>query len=202
VESIQATRESVWDFVMDPTRIGYCGPGVEVHAFAAEVVGRSGSGRLSVVAELYVRGAGVDQLAEPLAALAERHDVDVFACDPSEPGLMAELTRGLSRHRLEHGADCRLRASVQAANNDVDVGLQAVNRAIREGLTVDPGCTGLLSEIPGYTWAPNRAGGFHERPIDVNDDACDALRYAVMAFEPDPAHPWSSLAGKQVSVLA
>jgi carbon monoxide dehydrogenase subunit G len=29
VESIQATRESVWDFVMDPTRIGYCGPGVE-----------------------------------------------------------------------------------------------------------------------------------------------------------------------------
>jgi len=173
-----------------------------VHAFAAEVVGQSGSGRLSVLAELYVRGAGIDQLVAPLATLAEGHDVAVFACDPSEPGLMAELTRGLARHRVEHGADCRLRATVQAANNDIDVGLQAVDRAIREGLTVDPACLGLLGELPGYTWAPNRAGGFHERPIDHHDDACDALRYAVMAFEPDPTNPWAALAGKQVSGVA
>ena len=162
-----------------------------VHAFAAEVVGQSGSGRLSVREELYVRGAGVDQLVEPLAALAERHDVGAFVCDPSEPGLMAELERGLANHRAGH-RDCALGARVQGAQNDVTPGLQAVDRAFREGMTVDPSCEGLLNEIPGYVWQSNRLG-LTEKPIEINDDACDALRYAVMAFEPDPENPWGSL---------
>lgn len=172
-----------------------------VHAFACEVIGQSGSGRLAVLAELYVKGAGIDQLIEPLAQLAETHDVSSFRCDPSEPGLMAELSRGLASHRGNH-AGCKLRAAVEAANNDVDVGLQAVDRAIREGMTVDPTCLGLLAEIPGYTWAPSKAGGFHERPIDINDDACDALRYGVMAFTPDPTNPWAALSGRTVSAVA
>ena len=162
-----------------------------VHAFAAEVVGQSGSGRLGVREEYYVRGAGVDQLGEPLAQLAERHDADRFVCDPSEPGLMAELTRGLSLHRQGH-SDCKLRARVEAARNDVTPGIQAVDRAFREGMTVDPSCAGLLGEIPGYVWQSGRLG-LTEKPIEINDDACDALRYAVMAFEPDDANPWANL---------
>lgn len=172
-----------------------------VHAFACEVVGQSGSGRLSVIEELYVKGAGIDQLSGPLANAAERHDVSVFYCDPSEPGLMAELRRGLAQHKLDH-ADCKLRARVEAANNDVDHGIQAVDKAIRNGMTVDPSCQGLLNEIPGYTWAPNKLGGFHEKPIEQNDDACDALRYAVMSFEPDPKNPWASLVGHSVGGVA
>jgi hypothetical protein len=27
----------------------------------------------------------------------------------------------------------------------------------------------------------------------VGDDACDALRYAVMEFEPDPSNPWAGM---------
>jgi hypothetical protein len=50
-------------------------------------------------------------------------------------------------------------------------------------MTVSPACTGLLEEIPGYTWQSNRLG-LQEKPIEVNDDACDALRYAVMALDP------------------
>lgn len=172
-----------------------------VHAFACEVVGQSGSGRLEVISELYVKGAGVDQLVEPLAVLAERHGVSAFVCDPSEPGLMAELRRGLAAHRVAHGAECTMRAHVEPANNDVDHGIQAVDKAIRNVMTVDPSCRGLLAEMPGYTWAPNRLGGFHERPVEVNDDACDALRYAVMAFEPAPDNPWAALAGKSVSAI-
>jgi phage terminase large subunit len=162
-----------------------------VHAFACEVVGQSGSGRLSVRSEIYVRGAGVDQLVQPLADLAERHDISAFVCDPSEPGLMSELQRGLVSHRQSH-RDCKLRARVEAARNDVHPGLQAVDRAIREGMTVDPSCAGLLGEIPGYVWKSNRLG-LQEAPIEINDDACDALRYAVMAFEPDPNNPWANL---------
>ncbi len=172
-----------------------------VHAFACEIIGQSGSGRLAVLAELYARGAGIDQLIEPLARIAEAHNVTSFRCDPSEPGLMAELVRGFSKHKIEH-PDCTLHVSVEGANNDVDLGLQAVDRAIREGMTVDPACVGLLAEIPGYTWAPSKIGGFHERPIDINDDACDALRYGIMAFTPDASNPWSMLSGVNVSAVA
>lgn len=172
-----------------------------VHHFATEVVGQSGSGRLAVVGEIWVAGYGLDQLAEPLAAVYEAHGVDAVYCDPSEPGLMAELGRHLSRHRVEHqnrhangdGGPCTLRASLLQATNDVMPGLGAVDRQFREGMTVDPTCVGLLTEVPAYTWAPNRSGQLQEKPVEVNDDACDALRYAVMAFEPDPNNPWAAL---------
>ncbi len=164
-----------------------------VHAFAAEIVGQSGTGRLSLIAELYVRGITVDQLVEPLARLAEQHGVSEFRADPSEPGLLAQLNRGFASHRAEHGAACKLRAPVLPATNDVQPGLNAVSRAIHDGLTVDPACVGFLSELPGYTWKPDRSGGLQERPVDEGDDACDALRYAVMAFQPDPKNPWDGL---------
>lgn len=174
-----------------------------VHQFAVEVVGQSGSGRLGVRAELYAAGKALDQLVEPwigpggvrpgIAQLCEEHDVSTLACDPSEPSLMAQLERLLGEHRGRHGSACRLRARVKAATNTVSTGLQAVDKAMRQGMTVDPSCAGLLGEIPGYTWAPNRAGGFHERPVEVGDDACDALRYAVMEFEPDTTNPWAGM---------
>lgn len=174
-----------------------------VHQFAVEVVGMSGSGRLAVRAELYETGLGLDQLVEPylardgvrpgIAKLCEENDVSVLACDPSEPALMAQLERLLLKHRGEHGSECRLRARVKAATNTMSVGLQAVDKALRLGMTVDPSCSGLISEIPGYTWAPNKQGGYHERPVEVGDDACDALRYAVMEFEPDPNNPWAGM---------
>ena len=69
----------------------------------------------------------------------------------------------------------------------------AVAAAIQDGMTVSPSCQGLLGEIPGYTWQPNRGGGFKEEPVKVNDDACDALRYLLMGRtwwqKPDSPHP-------------
>lgn len=197
-----------------------------VHPLALEVLYQSGSGRLGVAAELYATGRGVDQLVETwlddsgqahpgIAQLLELHQVTTVACDPSEPGLMAQLQRGLAQHRLTHQGevdqvrrnggtadDCRLTAKLVAADNSVALGLQAVDRAIRAGLTVDPACTGLLGEIPGYTWQPQRGGGYREVPVDVGDDACDALRYAVMQLEGSPANPWSILAGQSAGGVA
>ena len=52
-----------------------------------------------------------------------------------------------------------------------------------KGLTVSPRCGGLLSELPGYVWKMQRASGQPvDEPTKVNDDACDALRYAVMGL--------------------
>jgi len=202
---------AIWNLPLDQVKPPTADPkrvvaGVDwgfVHQFAVEVVGQSGSGRLGVRAELYATGRGLDQLVDPwigndgqlhpgIAQLCEAHGVSVLACDPSEPSLMAQLERLLAKHRAEHGG-CQLRVRVKAATNTMSTGLQAVDKALRQGMTVDPSCSGLIGEIPGYTWAPNKQGGFHERPVEVGDDACDALRYAVMEFEPDPNNPWAGM---------
>lgn len=172
-----------------------------VHPIAAVVVGRSGTGRLAVRDEYVASGQTVDQAAPGLAAMAERNDVEAFYCDPSEPGLLAQLKAEFKEHKRWH-QDCRLRATITEATNDVLPGLQAVDKAIRDGMTFDPKCVSLLAEIPGYTWKPQKGGGFQEVPIDINDDACDALRYAVMAFEPNKANPWASLSAGKVGGTA
>jgi hypothetical protein len=57
-----------------------------------------------------------------------------------------------------------------------------LSAALAAGMTVDPACRGLLAEFPAYTWEPERASGeSSDAPIKAHDDACDALRYAVMA---------------------
>ncbi|HEX5466378.1 MAG TPA: phage terminase large subunit [Candidatus Limnocylindrales bacterium] len=158
-----------------------------VHAFACEVIGQSGSGRLAVLDEYYERGKTVDRLIPHLRTMADLWGITTFFADPSEPAYIDQCRRaGLP---------------VEPARNDVDPGIQAVQKAIKAGLTVDPACEGLLGELPGYTWAPNRLGGYHERPIEINDDACDALRYGVMAFEPDPGNPWAYV-GQSASSVA
>lgn len=159
-----------------------------VHAFACEVVGQSGSGRLGVVREVYAKGALVRDIIPALQQVARDYPGIAFYADPSEPAYIAEC-RAAGLH-------------METANNDVDAGIQSVAAAIHDGMTIDPACSGLLNELPGYTWAPARQGGFHEKPIEINDDACDALRYAVMAFAPDPNNPWARLAGKQASGVA
>ena len=156
-----------------------------VHAFACEVIGQTGSGRLSVIREVYAKGALLRDIIPVLLAIQAEHPSMMFHADPSEPAYIAEC----------RAAGLRM----IAANNDVDAGIQRVAVAITDGMTVDPTCVGLLGEMPGYTWAPDKGGGFKEKPVEVNDDACDALRYAVMAFAPDPSNPWGRLAGKQVT---
>ena len=153
-----------------------------VHAFACEVVGQTGSGRLAVVDEVYERGQTLDQIIPRLAYVRDLWGITDFYADPSEPAYIVQCQRaGLP---------------VRPARNDVDPGIQAVQKAIREGMTVTPGARGLLNEMPGYTWQPNRGGGFKEKPIEINDDACDALRYAVMATTTAFATGWGAVTGQ------
>ena len=160
-----------------------------VHAFACEVVGQTGTGALAVIDEMYERGETIDRIIPALRFMADRHKVETFYADPSEPAYILQCQRaGLP---------------VVEARNDVAPGIGAVSMALSKGMTVDPHCRGLLGEIPGYTWAPNKAGGFHEKPIDINDDACDALRYAVVALTPDlEENPWAALVGQRVGAVA
>lgn len=139
-----------------------------VHAFACEVIGATGSGSLRVVDEVYERGRTLPEVIPLLRALRDEWHISTFYADPSEPAYIAECQQaGLN---------------VVPAVNDVLPGIDAVASAIKDGMTVDPKCQGLLGELPGYTWQPDRLGGLKEKPIEINDDACDALRYGVMAL--------------------
>lgn len=140
-----------------------------VHAFACEIVGMSGSGRLAVLGELYRHGTLVEDIIPTLLLVQKRLGIDVFYADPSEPEYIAQCSRaGLN---------------IVGATNDVSPGIEAVATAIKLGMTIDPACRGLLSELPDYRWAPDRlTGGLKEKPVEENDDACDALRYAVMGI--------------------
>lgn len=141
-----------------------------VHPFAVEIIGQTGIGRLAVIAEVHEPGATLGDLIPALLEMQDRYSVETWYGDPSEPAYILDCQRAGLR--------------MVPANNDVAPGIGAVSDAITHGLTVDPSCVGLLSEIPGYTWQPQRGGGFREVPIEINDDACDALRYGVMSFGP------------------
>jgi len=160
-----------------------------VHAFACEVVGQSGTGRLAVIDEVYEKGQTIDRIIPALEYIRTTHNVQTFYADPSEPAYILQCQRaGLP---------------MEPANNAVAPGIGAVSTAIARGMTITPSCSGLLGELPGYTWAKDRTGGFREVPIEINDDACDALRYAVVALDRSfEDNPWAQLAGQRVGGVA
>ena len=139
------------------------------HAFACEVIVETSLGRRHVVDELYARGRTVTQLIPRLKELQARWGIDHFYADPSQPGYIV---------------DCQAAGlPVSSATNDVLPGITAVSDEISRGMTVAPACAGLLSEMPGYVWAQTRGTGIaKDEPVKQNDDACDALRYAVMGL--------------------
>ena len=47
-------------------------------------------------------------------------------------------------------------------------------------LLIHESCTGLLEELPGYSWDDKAAEKGEDKPIKLNDHSCDALRYAVL----------------------
>lgn len=162
-DQIRAPGQDTWKRVVGGIDWGF------VHAFAAEIVGESGSGRKATLDEVYHRGKLLDDLIPILLEKQALWKVQVWYADPSEP---------------EYIATCRKRGlKVEPATNDMTPGLTEVATSIKAGETVDPRCLGLLSEIPEYTWQRDRATNMSkEKPIEVNDDACDAWRYAHMGL--------------------
>ena len=139
------------------------------HAFACEVIVETSLGARHVVDEVYEKQRTPAQLMPLLHGVMAKWKVDHFYADPSQPGYIVDCqSAGLP---------------VTAATNDVLPGITAVSEEIARGLTVSPRCGGLLSELPGYVWKMQRASGQPvDEPVKLNDDACDALRYAVMGL--------------------
>lgn len=153
-----------------------------VHPFVCQRWAEDTDGRLYLYGETYLTKRLVeDHAAELRAVLAKEPRPRAIACDHD-----AEDRATLERH---------LGISTTPAKKTVSEGLQAVASRLKvqgdgkprlfilrdTGLRRDPSLiearkpTCTAEEIPAYVWE----SGDRERPLKVDDDGCDAMRYAV-----------------------
>lgn len=72
--------------------------------------------------------------------------------------------------------------NVTDASNSVLDGIRTVASMLATGrLKVSDRCTELIREIPGYVWNSKATERGVDAPVKLNDDACDAMRYAVLS---------------------
>jgi len=71
-------------------------------------------------------------------------------------------------------------SNVMNASNAVVSGIRTVASLLAtDRLIVSDACVELQKELPGYVWDPKATLRGEDAPVKVNDDCCDALRYAV-----------------------
>lgn len=175
----------VWRSVICPVDWGWSNPG------AMLVLCEDGHGDLYVTHEEYHRGKTVTDTPDgwvPIGVrLVKEHRVKSFHCDPSSPGHMETLARGLRVAKVS-----RL---VLPADNDTGEGIRRVSARLewaaaredplvigRPALYVSDRCHNTIAEFEGYARRRERDGAISEAPEKRNDHAMDALRYGAMAF--------------------
>lgn len=171
-----------WRRVIAGTDWGWTHPGVMLP------VAQDGAGNLFILSEEVHRERVVADVKGgwiPIAReLHRRHRLEAFACDPSMPGNISVLHTGVKGPRC-YGAD-----------NDLVEGLRrvtaALERAVERGgdidasgppaLYISDACAHTIEEFESYSRRKAKDGSILEEPQEINDDAMDALRYAVMAL--------------------
>lgn len=74
--------------------------------------------------------------------------------------------------------------SVMPADNTVLDGIRTVATLLAaDRLRVHRSATGLIDELPGYSWDDEAAEKGEDKPIKLEDHSCDALRYGVRTTE-------------------
>lgn len=134
-------------------------------------------GRIWVVDEYYhmadKSGAkSPKQYARDMQAFALKGpSPDAVIIDPAAEGFILQLREDAPSLRIKR------------ADNTVLEGIQLVASAIDAGvLMIHPRCKHLIDELQGYSWDPKAQERGEDKPVKTNDHACDALRYALMAY--------------------
>ena len=143
------------------------------------LVGEDVSGGLWVWGEDWDTMRHPEDMVAAAAGLQDKYPVDVWYCDPSEPGNIEKFRqKGLN---------------AQPANNAVVPGIAAVDAALANGARVVD-CPHLIAE--SYCWQQKPDGSFKKDQPRKEDDHCaDALRYAIYSgFDQFKAAPeWAIL---------
>jgi hypothetical protein len=70
------------------------------------------------------------------------------------------------------------------AENDVSYGIRTMSSLLgAQQLLVSDRCTGLITEIPGYSWDDKATEKGEDKPIKTADHSIDGMRYAVATTE-------------------
>lgn len=129
------------------------------------------------IADLYfqkVEGYRVEGLAydyENQQAALEMHELNI----PGAPAVKQVLPGVFKVGQYLHPA--------KGLNNPF------TNQPISPRLFIGSNCTNLVREIATYAWGKDKSGNLTGKPQDGNDHACDALRYAIHTFRPNPVKP-------------
>lgn len=148
------------------------------NASAGILLGLGVDGRLYACDEWWVKPPSnearmtVEQQSESLRGwLAARPPVEWIVLDPAAAPFKVQLFHD----RVHNLAD---------ADNAVVYGISLVASLLGTGqLLVSDRCKHLIEEIPSYVWDDKAAQKGEDKPVKINDHACDALRYAVTTTE-------------------
>lgn len=70
------------------------------------------------------------------------------------------------------------------AHNEVIPGIRQFGSLLAtDQLRVHSSCTGLINEVPGYSWDPDKAEKGEDAPIKVDDHSLDSGRYVIHTTE-------------------
>ena len=110
------------------------------------------------------------ELANDVQEFLEPYAIKAIYMDPSAEAFHLEL-----RRRNMH---------VVHANNDVFEGITYTCSEMQKGnVLICSECKNTIRQIEGYTWDSKAALKGIDKPIKVEDDACDALRYAIYSHK-------------------
>lgn len=174
-----ATEELICDGIpASDVRIRYCAIDFGVNHATVMYLGgprRSDPKRWHVVAEYFSKQEDktTADFFEDFVTLCERHgvswrDVEV-AIDPAAGALKVEFMRRGAR-------------AFDAKNSVLD-GIEYTRKALyNRWLTVSPTCRHLLRQLSTYVWDEKAALTGVDRPMKVEDDCPDTLRYLAYTF--------------------
>lgn len=118
------------------------------------------------------------ELIELTDRLHEKYSCSTFYLyiDPSAKGLSEEIKR-LAMQSRPYGI------AIKDAENAVSVGIQRTQKCFTyQVLTISENQENLIRELGTYEYDPKSIESGKEKPMEVDDHCCDALRYLVMGL--------------------
>ena len=128
-------------------------------------IGVRNDGAYVVRDEFYESRHTVNDLVDVIERFYDRYGRGRVFCDPAEPASIDTLQR----------------SNIDATGgiNDLMPGIQQVT-SNRDDLVIADHCRNLIDEFGMYRYSDT---GESEKPVDANNHALDALRYAIMTYE-------------------
>ena len=140
------------------------------HNFAFVLIGRDKDGTYWQVAEIYAQGGLLKEHAEAIKKLCQGKSLFGIYADPSEPGLMQELTvLGIT--------------PIIPGDNDVELGINRVGELIKaKRFKVSHSCPNTIDELETYHRRSKDDEMSEVKIVKVKDHAIDAVRYCLLSY--------------------